>query len=76
MNYSVLYIRLDSYSSHRAKKGSMIREDDLEKTTKKEMLATIVFSLAIFAYPLVVSILLWHNYEHFDGDVIKTWERY
>ena len=32
MNYVILYIRLDSYASHRAIKGDEITEDELRKT--------------------------------------------
>ena len=76
MNYTVLYIRLNSYASDRAKKGSTVEEADFDTTTKKEMIATIVFTLAIMAFPILISILLWHNHYDFDHDVIKTWERY
>mmetsp|Transcript_30791 Transcript_30791/g.38105 ORF Transcript_30791/g.38105 Transcript_30791/m.38105 type:complete len:153 (+) Transcript_30791:140-598(+) len=61
MNYSVLYIRLDSYAKHRAIKGDEISAEDLEKTTKKEMLTTLVFTIGIISYPLVISILLAHQ---------------
>ena len=59
MNYVVLYIRLDSYAKHREKKhGEEISEEDLELTTKREMFATIIFTIIILAYPIIITVLL------------------
>ena len=76
MNYSVLYIRLDSYAKHRAKKGDQIESEDLEKTTNKEYITTGIFTTVILAFPFVISILLLFQRTTFDGDVIARWERY
>ena len=76
MNYSVLYIRLDSYAKHRAKKGDQIAEEDLERTTNKEYITTGVFTMIIFAFPIVISLLLLFQRKTFDGDVIARWEKY
>ena len=76
MNYVVLYIRLDSYVSHRALKGDKIDDSELEKASFRERIATWGFSILIFAYPLACILMLSINYEDFDGNVIKVWEKY
>lgn len=76
MNYSVLYIRLDSYASHRNKKGDEIAEEDLERATKKEVITTVAFTIAILAFPLTIIILLVLKKSDFNGDVIYMWGRY
>ena len=76
MNYSVLYIRLDSYAKHRAKKGLELSEDDLDTTTKKEIVTTIIFTVFILAYPLVVGTVLLSKWQDFRGDVMNTWKYY
>lgn len=73
MNYSVLYIRLDSYARHRARKGSEIGEDDLDVKSRREKLTTGIFTTIIMIYPMVITILLAYFHEDFDGDVMRTW---
>ena len=77
MNYVVLYIRLDSYTKHRAKKhGEEISEEDFDMTTKREVLALTIFTIIIFAYPIAITVLLSVNASHFKGNIIHAWERY
>lgn len=58
MNYVVLYIRLDSYASHRAIKGAEITDEELKKADKRERIATSIFTFLIIAYPIVMTICL------------------
>ena len=76
MNYSVLYIRLDSYAKQRAIKGEEITEDDLNKASKREVVVTTLFTIWILTYPtLICSFLIAHMHDY-AGDVIGSWERY
>ena len=76
MNYIVLYIRLDSYVQHRARKGSEISEQELEKVTKKEMIVNFVFTILIVAYPAGIAIFLGLFIQDFETDVIEVWENF
>ena len=58
MNYVVLYIRLDSYASHRAIKGAEITDEELKKADKRETIATSIFTFLIMAYPITMTICL------------------
>lgn len=76
MNYSVLYIRLDSYAKHRAIRGDQVQEDDMAKTTKKEVFVTVLFTFLIVAFPVTIGTLLLSYRDDFEGNVIAEWERY
>ena len=77
MNYVVLYIRLDSYARHRAKKhGEEISEEDFDMTTKREVLALTIFTIIILTYPIAITVLLSVNASSFSGNIIHAWERY
>jgi hypothetical protein len=76
MNYCVLYIRLDSYAKHRAIKGNEVQEEELEKTTRKEIIVTVLVTITIFAYPLSFMSALFFNRKEYKGNVIEEWERY
>ena len=74
MNYTVLYIRLDSYANHRAKKGLEVATADLDRTPQKELIMTVVFTIIILAYPLVVGIVLFCRRDLYDNNVITNWQ--
>ena len=76
MNYSVLFVRLSSYARHRARKGHEITEDDLNATSLQEKILTVLFTVGIISYPIVITFLLAFKHDNFEGDVIKSWERY
>ena len=42
----------------------------------REKVLTVIFTIAIVSYPVLISILLADKSENFNGDVIATWERY
>ena len=62
MNYLVLYIRLESYVTHRALKGAEVTEEELSKTTFKEQAVTISFTTLILVYPISIAIILGLHY--------------
>lgn len=76
MNYSVLYIRLNSYAKHRAIKGDQVEEDEMTKTSKKEVFVTVLFTVLIVAYPVTIATLMLGYRDDFEGNVIAEWERY
>ena len=76
MNYAVHYIRLDEYAKLRAKKGDEITLDDLDRTTKIELIVSIFFTLLILAYPVGVLVELIIHGDTFGGNVVTAWEYY
>lgn len=74
MNYVVLYIRLDSYESHRKmKRGDSISDEELNKTTVREKIALTALTLGIVAYPIIIGILLAIHAPDYNGNVINAW---
>ena len=65
LNYIVLYIRLDSYVQHRARKGSEISDLELETVTKKEIIVNVIFTVLIVAYPAGIAIFLVIFYQSY-----------
>jgi len=74
MNYVVLYIRLDSYVSHRTlKRGDEVSSEELAKATFREAVAKAIFTTFILAYPIVIAILLGLHKKDYSGNVIGAW---
>ena len=77
MNYVILYIRLDSYTKHRAqKKGTEVSDKELRSSQTKERVATWIFTTFIVGYPTAAFIILWLEADNFIGNVILYWEHY
>jgi hypothetical protein len=73
----VLYIRLDSYASHRTlKRGDEVSSAELAKATFREAVAKVIFTILILAYPTTIAILLGLRRKDYDFNVIREWRRY
>ena len=76
MNYFILYIRLRSYEEHRAKKGGSLAPDEVNKASKKELIVTAIFTVLIFAYPILIIIKLATGRDGYESNIVEVWDGY